>query len=175
MKRRTVYLLAAMYLLLAVAAFQSWSYMSDRRQSALAAQEDAIRCRELAQSIEQLNRRPALAAEHEQGEAQVTSQIEKAAETAGISPKEGVASIRPDAEAHRVGDTVYKEKPTQVSLHKVTLEQLVRMSHALLNSSSQLHIKSINLSAPRDDMDAKTWSVELTLTYLIYNPVPNRK
>jgi len=45
------------------------------------------------------------------------------------------------------------------------------MLYALTQDNDRLNVSRLRLTAPRDDEDTKTWSVDTTVTYLIYDPV----
>ena len=73
--------------------------------------------------------------------------------------------------ARRVGDTAYKQKPTQVILHKLTLQQLIRFLHTLTGPDTGLHVASLRLTTPRGHDTTNIWNAETTITYLIYAPI----
>jgi len=170
MRRRTTILLTVLAGLLCLAMLWCQNRQSRQKQRALAAMEGLAECRRIAARIRQARRRPALAAERELLGSQITSLIENAARSAGITP-DRLVSITPQR-ADRVGESVYKEKPTLVSLKGVTLKQLVTMVHKLVSSADGLYAERLWLAAPRPQDTGNLWDAELTLTYLIYDP-PN--
>jgi len=166
---------------LIAAALQAYGFMADRREAAIKARADMERCGRIAAIIEALRARPAVACEAERLAAETTGLTERAARSAGIAPG-SLVRITP-APPRRVGESVYKEKPTQVLLKNVTLRQLVTMVHALGEADAGLQANSIRLTSPgRDDdglpltrgVKGGLWTAEVVLTYLIYDPPPRR-
>jgi len=148
----------------------SWCYgdMARARGAAKRAAADLVECGRMAAAIENRSRQPAKASEHEQLAAETTGLIETAAKDADIE-LHSLIRISPEP-PRRLGDTVYKEKPTQVFLKDITLKQLVGLVHNLLTSKNNLEVKALRLAAPRPDDTADNWTAELVLTYLIYDP-----
>lgn len=168
MNRRSDKLTAIAAALLVGAAAWSYGFMADRREAAASAESSLDRSRSVAARIEQLRRRPNLATDQQRLTAETTGIIELAARSAGIRTDK-LVRITPEP-ARRVGDTVYKEKPTQVLLRNVTLQQLTGMTYKLSDRLKPLHPQSIRLSAPRAEDSGGLWTAELVLTYLIYDP-----
>src|SRR5688572_26022647 len=79
-------------------------------------------CQRHAANIEALRGGPAAAGATEPAADELNRRVERAAQTAGL-PQGAVARIDPEP-ARRVGDTPYRESPTQVRLRRVTLRQL---------------------------------------------------
>jgi hypothetical protein len=169
----------------ALVAAVAWCSMrlADARASASAAGQDLADCRALAARIESLRRLPAVAGAVELGAADLSRQIERAAKVADF-PEGSVERIEPEP-ARRVGETNYSEVATQVRLRRVTLRQVFTFLHALCaadatpsatpangagRSASGLRLRSIRLSAPRGEENADRWTVESTLTYMVYSP-----
>jgi hypothetical protein len=168
MNRRLGILVVLMACLLAGWTLWSYRYMTLRRKAASNAQADVAECDRLAARIADICRLPTVAADHEKFSGEITSIIEAAAKSASV-PTGRLEDIIPQP-PRRVGDTVYKEKPTQVTLKGITLEQLVRLGHGVLSGKQHLNIKWINLDAPGVDDTSNFWTVELGVTYLIYDP-----
>jgi hypothetical protein len=72
----------------------------------------------------------------------------------------------------RVADSAYLEKPTTVQLRTVSLSQLVDFLCQLSGGENGPQVKALRLTTPHLTEDDNRWSVELTLTYLIYSPPP---
>jgi len=166
-RRKATLLLIAAGLL---AAVLGWCYgaMARARTTAQHAAADLVECRRMAAAIENRSRQPAKASEHEQLATETTGLIEAATRDADIEPR-SLIRISPEP-PRRLGDTVYKEKPTQVFLKDITLKQLVGLVHNLLASKNNLEVKALRLAAPRPDDTTDNWTAELVLTYLIYDP-----
>lgn len=171
-------------IVVALLAAVAWCCMrlTDARASASAAAQDLADCRALAARIESLRRLPAVAGTAELGASDLSRQIEQAARVAEF-PEDSVERIEPEP-ARRVGETNYREVATQVRLRHVTLRQVFTFLHALCStadtpsmaanaagrSASGLRLRNIRLSAPRGEETADRWTVESTLTYMVYSP-----
>jgi hypothetical protein len=168
MKRRRAILIAGLIVLLWVLAGLSYGYMSAQRSDAQAATLDLTEGIRLMDQAQTLARRPALALEREKLACETTSLIEAAARSVGISPG-SVRRFSYDG-ARRLGDTVFKEKATQVLLQPVTLRQLVDLAIAISTADAGLNVETIRLSIPREGGGRDLWTAEVVLTYLIYDP-----
>lgn len=157
--------------LLLIVAWSYQQYRSSYRVSRQAAQ-DLADCRRLVDDIQQIRSAPARAAMQSQSTDQLASRIEAAA-AAATMPIDRLWRIEPQA-ARRLGETAYKEQPTLLELHEISLVQLVKFLYALnAASDSQLQVRTLRLLPPRrsSSIDAEeTWSAEVTLTYLIFSP-----
>ena len=153
---------------LAGAAAWAWSQFAESRDNAQAAVEDLNACRHLASALETLRRRPNLAGAEEMQLAVLAQQIESAARSASLPPS-SITRIWPEP-ARRMGETVYKEKPTQIAVKSVSMRQLVTFLHNLSAGASGLSVSSLRLMAPRGQDNQDVWSVEATVNYLIYSP-----
>ena len=138
------------------------------RKAAELASRDLVECERLAEQIERLRQRPALAGSKELQLTELARRIEGAAKDSQVPPG-SIVRIWPQ-QARRLEDSVFKEKPTQVLLRSVGMPQLIRFLHKLATDGSGLHVKSIRLVAPRDQLADQRWTAEATLTYLVYAP-----
>ena len=166
--RRPVILLAILVGLLCLTALWSYRYVAEQSRAGLKARRDLSECRRYAAAIERLKERPDVATGHVRLHAETTTAIEDAAKSARLSAR-SLARITPEP-PRRVADTVYREKPTQVLVKNVTLEQLVQMVHGLVGAGHRLHARSIRITAPKAEDTGRQWNAELLLTYLIYDP-----
>ena len=173
MTRRTTVLFTLLAALLAGLAVWNCRFMTEKRRARSVALADLQRCRQIVWKIAALRRRPSMACDEERLSAETIGLTEQAAKSAGIRTDK-LTRITP-APPRRLGDTVYKEKPTQVLLKNVTLEQLVGMLYSLAGGEKGLHPKSLRLTAPRADDCGETWNAELVLTYLIYDPPSSKR
>ena len=164
---RSRWMAATIAIALLVAVAWCYTRLADARASASAAAQDLADCRALAARIESLRRLPAVAGAAELGASDLTRQIERAAKLADF-PEDSIERIEPEP-ARRVGETNYREVATQVRLRHVTLRQVFTFLHALCAADS-LQLRNIRLSAPRGEETADRWTVESTLTYMIYSP-----
>ena len=167
-ERRTFTLAMLMLAGLAGAAAWASSRFSESRENAQAAAEDLNACRHLASALETLRRRPNFAGAEEMQLAVLAQQIEAAGRNASL-PSGSITRIWPEP-ARRVGETVYKEKPTQIAVKNVSMRQLVTFLYNLSAGSNGLSVNSLRLTAPRGQDNQDVWSVEATVNYLIYSP-----
>lgn len=142
--------------------------LAKAHRAALAAAEDFGQCQRLVHRLEVLSRKPALAGDAEPQLVELTRRIEQAAEAALLAPNT-LQRITPEA-PRRLGDSVYKEKPTQLLLRQVSLRQLTTFLHGLAAQDAGLEVRSVRLSASREQETADVWSAEVTVAYLIYAP-----
>jgi len=175
MNRRTAILLTALLAGLAATALAGLHHLNRQRAAALTARGDLLECRRLAADLERLMARPALAADRERLAAETTRLIEAAAKEAGLAPA-GLLRIIP-APPQRVGDSVYKEKPTQIILKNATMRQIVGLIHSLAAGQEGLTARSIRLTAvpPQPPAVSELWDAEITVSYLIYDPPQTSK
>jgi len=167
-RKRELWLIGTMLALLLLTVLWSYGQMSASKEAVLSAAQDTAQCRHLADRIGQLQHKPSLAGSSELAMTELARLIEQAAAGSEI-PGGSLVRITPEA-ARRIGDSVYKEKPTQVLLRNVTLGQIVRFLHSLTGNDSGLEARQIRLSAPRDQQTGDQWVLEATLGYLIYAP-----
>jgi len=153
--------------------FWSYGYMADRRAAAIVARADLEDSLRDGARIDAIRNRPALAADRERLVSETTALIERAAGAAGIPPDQ-LVRITPEP-PQRLGDSVYKEKPTQVTLKSVSLQQLVTLTHHLVSPSQGLHAKSLRITSLGTEGAAASWAADLVVTYLIYEPPHSRK
>ena len=148
----------------------TWSYAALRRNHAAAknAANDLITCQTLAAEIRDLGRQPAVAQSKQIQLDELTRHIEQSTKMASIPP-DRLIRIWPDP-ASRVGNTPYQRKSTQVLFRRVTLRQIIMFLHTISSRKGGPQATRIRLLAPRDDASDKLWTVETTLTHLIYQP-----
>lgn len=168
MTRQRMVLLILLGVLLVLVGLWRYRAMENARSAADAAAADLEATRRIVKKIEAFRDRPSEAVEGEQLATETITLIEKAVTSSGIDSK-NLVRISPGSPT-RVGDTPYKEKPTQVFLRNVPLRQLVALTHSLLQGGQKLHTKSMRIIPPRPDDTGEDWNAELTLTYLIYEP-----
>jgi hypothetical protein len=175
MTRRHVQLFCILAALLAGSALWTYQVMAGARDMAVQNQSELADCYKMAAQIDGYNhsKQPALAADGELKSSETTALIEQSAKSAGI-PQANLAQIFPES-PQRLGDSAYKEKPTQVRLENVSLQQLTAMLYALAGNQKPLQAKSIRLAAPRQQETGNLWTAELSLTYLIYDPIKTKE
>jgi hypothetical protein len=171
--RRPFILWAVLPALLWAAAGWSALRLSEAKDLAAAAREDRVACRRLAEDIKRLRSGPALATDQQDVADETVRLIESAAASAGIAT-DRIVSITPGP-PQRLGDTVYKEKPTHVMLLDVPLKPLVEMTYRLISGPPALRARALRLSAPRPGDTGDAWNVEMELSYLLYDPPENTR
>jgi hypothetical protein len=145
--------------------------LTANRVQAAKAEDAAFRVRELAAEIQQLRNNPATAGTGQLHSSEISRRVEEAAGAIGLE-SEHILRISPES-PRRIGDSDYLERPTQVSLRRATLQQLVRLIHALVSADPSLRVGGMRLSAPRDENDPLVWDAELMFMQIIYSPVRN--
>ncbi len=167
MKRRTLAILGAAGAALTLALVLSCQFLLQQQKAAEAAQRDLAEGVRMIEQIKVLSQRPTLAGEKERHDNETYGLIESTVKSAGVDAKvRRIASEKP----RRLGDSAYKEQPTQVSLPPITLKQLVALGLDLSSPEVGLNLETIRLSAPRDADTGDLWNAEVVLTYLIYDP-----
>lgn len=129
-------------------------------------------CEKLAADIRALQNRPGFAALGVDSPRTITARAEVASEQAKI-PATALVRIEPQA-AVRLRDSPYRLRPTRLELRRVTLEQLVSFTHAMIDEAQGTTVRDIRLTAETSSqgvMNADLWSVELVLTQLIFAPL----
>jgi len=159
-----------------------WSllaWQSARHQAATAA-ADLQTCQTLERQITLLRDQPRQAQAAALQQPEMARRIEKAAQQAGIDPR-NLERIAPE-EPRRLGDSVYLESPTQITLSHATLGQVVGFLHNLAGGGGggaggggDLRVQSVRLGAPRGSDGAgggagSTWRAEITVSYWVYAP-----
>ena len=158
---------------LALATLASYLVLASYRGRALAAELHWSDCQSLKLQILAYSKEPAKAQADALKQPDLAQRIEAACRSATVLPA-SVERISPES-PRRLGDGPYKEVPTQVSLGKVTLRQVLFFLHALSNSAADgsgpgLRVESLRLSAPRGVESSDQWKAEMVLTYLVYAP-----
>ncbi len=173
MTRRLTIQLAVLAALLALTALWTYGGMARSRSRAIAAAAETADCARMADSIRRAAVRPVKVAEFERLATETTGIIERSARAANIRA-DRLVRITP-AQPRRLGESVYKEKPTVVLLKGISMKQVVLLMHALIASDFGLNVKSLRLSAPQPDDARDLWTAEMVVTYLIYAPPRERK
>lgn len=147
----------------------SWQQMQTQHRIAQMSANDDLQSQAFADEITHLqniahSRRP------DEEMNTLVQMIQQAAKQAAI-PMSHVQRIRPSAE-RRMAQSPYVQKPTQLSLNSLTLPKAVAFLHHLATLQQNLHIQSIRITAPRNDLknNTDTWQFEVGLANIIYSP-----
>lgn len=173
MNRRMTMLLGVLAAMLAVVAGYSVLELLAARNAALACERDVADCRTLIRQIDAHRRRPSVAAEREKEPDEISGPIERAARAAGIA-SERLVRIVPEP-GRRLASTPYVEKPVQVTLKNVPIRQIVGLLDAVTTAQAGLEARSIRLTAPQPEDAGDSWNVELTLGYLVFEPIRDQR
>jgi hypothetical protein len=157
-------------LVLALLLLVGWSYshLTDQQDATQRAVADTALCNDLAERIRLLQTKPAVAASQDVQDAEMARHIEAAVHAAQMSTDsvQRISSQSP----RRLGESPYVEAPTQLLLRHATLEQLAGFLHHLITQCPGLEVRALRLAEPRETDSSNQWSIEITLTYLIYSP-----
>lgn len=166
-QRETVLMVGAIVALMLVTL---WSY--GRLDAAYTrANEDGgawAQSEALTRQIRSLRDQPTLADDHAMQKEDMTRRIANAAAVASLDEKRLIAIEHQTA--RRLGRSAYLEEPTRMTLKDVTLRQVLTTLDALTKDDSRLRVSRLRLTAPRQDTNAESWIVDVTVTYLIYDP-----
>ncbi len=127
-------------------------------------QSDADRIRALRQT-------PRLAAERQRPDEELLGTVEQALQAAGVPADLWQDSI-PQAPV-RLPQSPYQRHSTRLYFEDLTLEQIVRFTHALLETDPSLAIPALHLSGGAR-AESATWNVDLAVSYLVYAPAGDR-
>lgn len=174
LRRHTLSIVLLLVLVLAAGAGWSVHRLHVQSQAAERMVDQLAECRVLVHKIKALQNKPSMAAASAMPMTDLARLIEDAAKEAGLSLAK-LIRISPNP-AQRLGETPYQRKPTQVLLRGVSLEQAIRFLHAVQQHDRELHVTAVRLSAAREPArqtpGSEQWTLEATLSYLIYAP-PN--
>ena len=118
--------------------------------------------------IQSLERSPKRASARDLRLTDLTRAIEEAGAVAGI-PSASLERIEPEP-PRRVQDTPYLEKRTQIEIAKADLPAVLRFLSELSKRPEGLAADTVRLRAPHDEKLGTEWTLEATLTRLIYRP-----
>ena len=126
----------------------TYSYFVDCRRNAQLAAENYNACRQLAERIDSLQKKPSLAVSRDLQVTELSRRLEDALGKSDIATDD-LARVTPEA-PRRIGDTAYLERSTQVVLRNVTLRQVIVFLTSLAGEPSGLSVAGIRLTAPRN-------------------------
>lgn len=174
MKTQSRQMLLIGLMLAMMLAVSVWAvlHMLGQKRSARYAAEDLARCQLLAAQIESLRGRAALASEQGDSllqEQTLAEQINAAATRASLAGQwqQGIEHKT----AVRIEDTAYLRKPAVLLTRGLTMDQLTQLLHHLTYDSPYT-AEQIQLRTPPGEDASDRWDADITLTYLIYSPMP---
>lgn len=161
------------WLVLIVIVFAGYAMMARNHNRLRDAQAQLRECKKLAQDIQALQQQPGFAALGVDSPRTITTRAEHAGQQAKIPPT-ALARIEPQS-AVRLRDSPYRLRPTRLEIRRVTLEQIVVFTHALIDEAQGTTVRDIRLTAAEGNAEGAKevdlWTAEIVLTQLIYSPL----
>ncbi len=159
--------------LLALLVVCVWGYGRLSTSQARASDEGEAwsRSDRLAKQIQALRDQPTMADDHAMQKADMTRRIAKAVSAASLDEKRLVSIDHQTA--RRIGRTPYLEKPTRLTLRDVDMPGTLSMLYSLTQGNSRLNVSRLRFTAPQEAANSNAWTVDTTVTYLIYEPTEN--
>lgn len=169
-RMKPTFILCSFTVLVVAAAVSFWQ--SRAYSTSLATeQEDANTCRELAAEISALRELPQFAVLEAESVETIFGHIEQAADSASLGS--ALVRIQPSTPSY-VGDSAYRIRPIRMELQAVTMEQIVRFAHQLVDENRGMTVRDLEFWQVRGDRQSapeESWNAELTLTQLIFSPM----
>ncbi len=164
-RRRALYALGTLCLVLLVACwFESRSLGSLENRHA--AQTRSLRqMRADVQRIAVLSSAPRGANDHRRSSDELLAQLETALGEVGIPLSRWQDSV--PRQPQQVPGSEYRQVATRLYFDELSLEEIIKFAHRLVDQDPSLFVSSVRVSAGRGK-NTQTWSVELTVTYLVY-------
>jgi hypothetical protein len=154
MTRRESILAGSALVALLLTTIWSYAQFTTQREIAIAAEQSTANCRILAKAIaSSASPRSTFVLQP----SAFSSSLSGAAEQAGI-PSASISQIVPEP-ARPIADTPYEQHPIRLSLHDLTMRQLVTFLHTLPCGVDELHLSSTSDTS-------ETWSAEITVNYV---------
>jgi hypothetical protein len=145
------------------------NYLIDAKAEAQQAASDLDACRAIANRIGTLKASGASVAGGGLDQAVLQRRGEEALQSIGL-PANHLVQVAPDL-PRTVGQTAYKEVPTNLILRDMTLRQVVGFLLAITGDGSPLQTRALRFSGAHDAGGGDVqWTAELTLAYLVYQP-----
>jgi hypothetical protein len=166
--RRKTTLVIALLALLAVSVLWSYGRYVRAGQRLAKAGQDLAACQLLAARIERIGRQADVAGWEDLQSSELARQVEQACRQASI-PSSAIVRIWPEA-PQRVGESVYRQQDTRITLKNVTTRQAAAFLYALTEGQSGLWAKSLQLRAQHEQEALDKWTAEAVVSYLVYSP-----
>jgi hypothetical protein len=152
-----------------------WQFYAAYHRAQDAAESLTV-CRDMSTAIERLKQQSQRARLASQSLSDLAQAVEAAATAANLS-RDNIVRIDPQA-LRQIGETDYKEQPTEVELQSVGVAQLKQFLDAVAHSDSNFEVRTLRLRPPHDDEASQdkpeTWLAEVVLTQRIYAPKSTR-
>ena len=99
----------------------------------------------------------------------LAQQIEKAAHSASLNPA-ALEGVYPQA-PRRSDNANYLEYPTTLTWRSIDLASLAVFLHHLTTGTG-LSVHEIRVRLPRTETDSRSWDIEITISYRVFEPAP---
>lgn len=146
--------------------------MQSSRKRLFDAQTQMQECESIVADIKSLQSRRGFAALGIDSPRTITARAEEARAKANLSPT-ALVRIEPQS-AIRLRDSEYRLRPTRLELRRVSLEQVVSFTHAMIDEAQGTTVRDIRLTASDGSgngaKEVDVWNVEVVLTQLIFSP-----
>lgn len=112
-----------------------------------------------------LSTAPRGADDHRRSSEELLGELETALSEVGIPLSRWQDSV--PRQPQQLPGTEYQQVATRLYFDELSLEELVKFAHRLVDQDPSLFVSAVRINAGRGK-DTQTWSVELTVTYLVY-------
>lgn len=164
-RRRALYALGTLCLVLLVACwFESRSLRSLENRYA-AQTQSLLQMRADVERITVLSSAPRGADDHRRSSEELLAELEAALGEVGIPLDRWQDSV--PRQPQQVPGTEYRQVATRLYFDELSLEEIIKFAHRIVDQDPSLFVSSVRVRAGRAN-NTQTWSVELTVTYLVY-------
>ena len=164
-KRRALYALGTLCLVLLLACwFESRSLGSLENRHAAQSQSLGQMRVDVAR-ITVLSSAPRGANDHRRSSEELLAELEAALGEVGIPLRRWQDSV--PRQPQQVPGSEYRQVATRLYFDELSLEEIIKLTHRLVDQDPSLFVSSVRVSAGRGK-NTRTWSIELTITYLVY-------
>lgn len=125
--------------------------------------------REVVDDIRRLRARPAVSAERADTSGDLSQSLDMALRLTEVRPT-ALARVEPQL-PQRLGETDYRAQTVDLQLSNVRLQHAVEFAQQLESAASAWTVRRVQLTPAASADAAELWSIQLTLTKLIYDPI----
>jgi hypothetical protein len=159
---------ASVFAALAAGVLITDEWRRDADSSLRRAEADAAAVEHLAGDLKSLSSSAQEPSQAAAGESELAARAQEAARKAGMAP-ESIVRIWPVG-VRRMDRSDFIERPTQLILQKSSLPQTATFLLELTWTLPGSTVSELRLTAPHGDTNEKLWSVEATVSTLVYSP-----
>ncbi len=168
--RQTTMLLAAALAVACLLCWFQWRSWSSQRSAIDSRVAQLDRMRADVTAIESLRDAPQAAASRSRPNEELLAQVEKSLSATGIGKNHWHDSI--PQPVVRLPKSDYKKFATRLYFETITLRQLATFAHHLETADPTLGVSALNITNRKPD--APDYDIDLTISYLVYEPLPTR-